>query len=422
MPAEVLVLGAGMVGTCTALQLQRRGCTVTLVDRRAPGRETSYGNAGMIQREAVEPYAFPRDARSIFDLLRRRGAAVHWHASALPRIAPALWRYFRHSAPAPHARATQAFSRLIAHCLDEHQALLSLSAADDLVRREGFRFVYRSTAAFDRAASDAQRLTDAFGVRHAILDTHALSAAEPALWTDRLAGAIHWLDPWSISDPGELVARHANAFMQAGGRIVQGDAFTLQQASSAGSSATRWRVQTTEGAVDAAQAVVALGPWSDALVRGLGYRFPLFVKRGYHQHYRPASSQAGLRLAFLDAERGYVLVPMRQGWRLTTGAEFARIDAAATPVQLARAEAAARELVDLPPAAAEPPWLGARPCIADMLPVMGAAPRHRGLWFNFAHAHQGFTLGPVAGRLLAELITGEPPLVDPTPYAPARFG
>jgi D-amino-acid dehydrogenase len=155
------------------------------------------------------------------------------------------------------------------------------------------------------------------------------------------------------------------------------------------------------------------------LIRTLGYRFPLFIKRGYHQHY---TSSAPLRQPLLDAERGYVLAPMQRGLRLTTGAEFAPLDAPSTPVQLAKAEAMAREWVDLGPPLPEPPWLGARPCTADMLPVMGPAPRHPGLWFNFGHAHQGFTLGPVAGRLLAEMVNGEPPGVDPRPYSPGRFG
>jgi D-amino-acid dehydrogenase len=77
--------------------------------------------------------------------------------------------------------------------------------------------------------------------------------------------------------------------------------------------------------------------------------------------------------------------------------------------------------VDLGQPLPEPAWLGARPCTADMLPVMGPAPRHPGLWFNFGHAHQGFTLGPVAGRLLAEMLQGEVPCVDPAPYLPQRF-
>jgi len=177
-------------------------------------------------------------------------------------------------------------------------------------------------------------------------------------------------------------------------------------------------VQTTEGRVDAEQAVLALGPWADGLIRTLGYRFPLFIKRGYHQHY---TSPAQVRQPLLDAERGYVLAPMQKGLRLTTGAEFAPIDAPPTPVQLAKAEALARELVDLGEPLPEAPWLGARPCTADMLPVMGPAPHHKGLWFNFGHAHQGFTLGPVAGRLLAEMVEGRHTWIDPTPYLPMRF-
>lgn len=212
--------------------------------------------------------------------------------------------------------------------------------------------------------------------------------------------------------PGALVRHYADLLRQLGGEWVCGDAATLQQQGSG------WQVRTASGVVQAPHVVVALGPWSDALVRRLGYRFPLFIKRGYHQHY---SGSGALHQPLLDAERGYVVAPMRQGWRITTGAEFAHIDAPATPVQLRAAEACARELLPLGHAIDAEPWLGARPCIADMLPIMGAAPRHRGLWFNFAHAHQGFTLGPVAGRLLAELISGEAPFVDPAPYSPARF-
>src|SRR5690606_31902443 len=195
--------------------------------------------------------------------------------------------------------------------------------------------------------------------------------------------------------------------------FVQGDAASLS------STASGWQVRTEEGTLDAEHAVVALGPWSDTLLRQLGYRYPLFIKRGYHRHYRGAEAP---RLAMYDVDRGLVLAPMKQGVRITTGAEFARLGALPTPVQLDRALALARELVDLPEPVEPEPWLGARPCTADMLPVIGPAPRHRGLWFNLGHAHQGFTLGPVSGRLVAELIEGQTPVVDPKPYAPARFG
>ena len=401
-----------MVGTCTALHLQQRGFDVTLVDRRAPGQETSMGNAGLIQREAVEPYAFPREPGFLLDVALGRGAQVHWHVQGLWQMGRALLRYLHHSHPVRHAQATQAYSRLIAHATDEHGVLVSAAGAQELVTREGFRFVFRTAEALDAAAQRAEDLHTRFGVRSQTENTAQLALAEPALQKS-LAGAVHWLDPWSVNDPGALVQRYAELFLARGGRLLVGDAVSLQ-AQGAG-----WSVHTTEGPVHAQQAVLALGPWSDGLIRTLGYRFPLFIKRGYHQHYTPP---APVRQPILDAERGYVLAPMQRGLRLTTGAEFAPIDAPPTPVQLAKAELLARELIDLGQPLAEPPWLGARPCTADMLPVMGPAPRHKGLWFNFGHAHQGFTMGPVAGRLLAEMVSGEPTCVDPTAYSPARFG
>ena len=97
----VLVLGAGMVGTCTALHLARRGHAVTLVDRREPGRETSYGNAGIIQREAVEPYPFPRRMAKMVEVALKRGVDVNYHLSALPAVARHLAGYWQNSGVGP---------------------------------------------------------------------------------------------------------------------------------------------------------------------------------------------------------------------------------------------------------------------------------------------------------------------------------
>src|SRR5690349_17209040 len=111
MPTDVLVLGAGMVGTCTALQLARRGHSVALVDRQAPGRETSYGNAGIIQREAVEPYAFPREWSAFFNAAFKRGPDVNYHLDALPAVVPRLYRYWHESAPGRYAAIARDYSR-----------------------------------------------------------------------------------------------------------------------------------------------------------------------------------------------------------------------------------------------------------------------------------------------------------------------
>ncbi|WP_018311871.1 FAD-dependent oxidoreductase [Cupriavidus sp. UYPR2.512] len=401
-----------MVGVCTALALRQRGHAVVLVDRRMPGRETSYGNAGIIQREAVQPYAFPREWMAALRVITRQGNDVHYHPAALASLLPALARYWRESAPDRYAATVTAYSALIRHCLSEHERLISLAGAQDLVRKSGWLQAYRSASAFDQAARAATEVARQHGLDHRILDRAGITAAEPA-WRGPMAGAIHWRDPWTITDPGELVSRYAALFAKQGGIFRHGDATTLKQQENG------WTVATEDGPVNAAHAVIALGPWASALTQPFGYRFPLFVKRGYHRHYAVESMPA---MPLLDVENGFMLAPMKRGLRLTTGAEFAHHDAAPTPVQLRNAERHARELVHLGAAVEDTPWLGARPCVADMRPVVGRAPRHRGLWFNFGHGHQGFTLGPVTARLLAELMDEDQPFVDPGPYDPIRFG
>ncbi|WP_033450542.1 NAD(P)/FAD-dependent oxidoreductase [Bordetella bronchiseptica] len=417
MNKEIIVLGAGMVGVCAALHLQRRGHRVTLVDRREPGLETSYGNAGIIQREAVEPYAFPRGLATLLRVALRRGFDIRYHWGALPALLPRLAAYYAASAPRRYRPIALAYGQIIAHCTDEHQALIDASGCGDLIRRTGFRSLFRGAAGFAAATREARRLADECGVALKIESASDLEQAEPALRPGVSAGAIHWQEPWSVADPGALVAAYAQRFQAEGGTVLRGDAATLQR------TGAGWSVQVDEPAGparrEAGHAVVALGPWSDGLLRRFGYRLPLFVKRGYHRHYQCAAMPS---MPLQDADCGFVLSPMQRGLRLATGAELARQDAPPTPVQLARAETAARDLYALGEPAEPDFWMGSRPCTVDMLPVIGAAPRHPGLWFNLGHGHQGFTLGPVSGRLLAELVDGAPTVVDAAPYSPARFG
>ncbi len=408
---EVLVLGAGMVGTCTALELTLRGHAVTLVDRRAAGSETSYGNAGVIQREAVEPYAFPRDWPTLIAAALGRRLDIRYQLDGLWAAAPQLLRYWWHSAPHRHRAISREYASLIAHATSEHERYLALAGANSLVQRQGLRLVYRRPEALERALRRADQLRHDYGIAFAALDSQALTQAEPALRTT-LAGALHWLDSWSVGDPGALVESYAQLFLQRGGRLMHGDASSLRQHGSA------WQVATQAGLVEAPQVVVALGPWADGCIRRLGYRFPLFVKRGYHRHYVGGGR---LEVPTLDAERGYVLAPQVKGMRLTTGAEIAPIDAPPSPHQLHGAEAEAQRLLDLGRAVEQTPWLGSRPCCADMKPIIGPAPRHAGLWFNFGHGHQGFTLGPASARLLADLMQGDKPYLDGRGFLPGRF-
>jgi D-amino-acid dehydrogenase len=411
---DIAVLGAGIVGICIALHLQKRARSVVLVDRRGAAEETSFGNAGLIQREGVYPYGFPHDFGALLRYGFNRTIDAHYHPSALPKLAPFLWRYWHYSRPARHAEVARRYAKLIEHCVTEHEALIAEAGAGEFIRRGGWMKVFRTARERDLRFAEAERWQREFGIRHRQLDARALQEQEPYL-APVLAGALHWTDPISVQDPQDLGLAYLKLFERLGGRFVQGNAASLE------AEGEGWRLRSAEGPLQAGGAVIALGPWADVLTRSLGYDLPLAVKRGYHMHYR-AAGEAKLNHPILDVERGYFMGPMRRGIRLTTGAEFALRDAIRTPVQLGRAEPIARDLFPLAERLDNEPWMGARPCTPDMLPVIGAAPKHRNLWFAFGHAHHGLTLGAVTGRLLAEMVVGETPFVDLAPYSAARFG
>lgn len=410
MKTDVVVLGAGIVGVSTALHLVARGRSVVLLDRRGPGEETSYGNAGLIERASVIPYAFPRDWRSLWRYARNNTPDVSYHPRYLPRIAPWLLRYWWHSAPRRLARAAEAMLPLIERSVAEHDVLKDEAGIAHLFRRNGWLDGVRSEAGLARAIAEAQALAP-YGLNYRVLDREALTAVEPSL--SRMAGAIHWLDPVNVSDPGAVTRGYAALFQRRAGVLARGDARSLKPSGKA------WQVQGEEGMIEARDVVVALGPWTPDVLRPLGYRIPMAVKRGYHQHYA-LEEGAALSHPVADIESGFVVTPMTLGVRLTTGAEFAARDAPPSPVQIQRARALAGQLLPLGAAVESEPWMGCRPCMPDMRPVIGAAPRHHGLWLAFGHAHHGFTLGPVTGKLLASMITGQAPDIDPAPYRVGR--
>ena len=414
LKADVLVLGAGMVGVGAALHLQKKGRDTVLIDRHElAGEETSYGNGGLIECASVFPYMFPRDLRQILQYATNRTPQLRYHFADLPSFLPWLVRYFLASSPERALHSAMAELPLIQRSLVEHEALIAEANVPELLRRTGWIKLYRSDATLAKAVQELERARQ-YGVKGDILDAATIAVREPNLTGD-FAGAVHFPDPGFVPDPGGLTKAYAALFGRKGGRFLVGDARTLEQ------SGARWRVATLEGSITAREVVVAMGPWSDQIFSPLGYSIPLNVKRGYHIHLAPRGN-AVLNHPVLDTDQGYLLAPMNRGIRLTTGAEMAHRDAPPTPVQVERALPKAHKLFPLGDPVDAQPWKGARPCLPDMLPVIGRAPRHPGLWFDFGHQHHGLTLGPTTGRLLAEMMTGETPFADSTPFAVERFG
>ena len=410
---DVVVLGAGIVGVSAALHLQAKGRAVTLIDRaEVAASETSAGNTGIVQSEAIFPYAFPRAPGEIAAAALGLDSRVHIRYAALPWIAPWIWRYFLASSPAKRLATAMAMRGLIARCIAEHRAFAEPAGAQALLREGGWIKAWRTARGEDHAMKDVEE-EKPFGLPTVKLSRDETLALEPHLG-EVVKGAVHYPEPLTTPDPQALTQAYARLFAKRGGRFVVGEALSLRQ------SGDGWALTAADGPLRAAAAVVALGAWTSDLASAFGYRFPLGVKRGYNMHYA-ARDRAFLTRPVLDLEKGYVLAPMARGVRLTSGAEFARRDDPPSSAHIDRLERYGRELFPLGARLDAAPWLGRRPCLPDMAPVIGPAPRHEGLWFDFGHQHLGLTLGPVSGRLIAELMTGEKPFIDPKPFRADRF-
>jgi len=411
MKMDAVVLGAGIVGVSVAIHLAQRGRSVVLIDRGGAGEQTSFGNAGLIQREGVAPHLFPQDLQTLLSYARNQSTAMRYQWRALPRLSRFLLHYWWSSRPTAYQAIVADYAKFIAHAVSEHAPLIEAAGVGHLIGRAGWMEVYRSQASFRAAQQEADNHA-CFGLEHRSLDATALQRQEPAIAAP-LAGAIHWTQPWTVRDPLALTQAYLGLFRQLGGQFVRGDATTLRPAGQG------WEVDTEAGAVAARDAVIALGPWSDALLRRLGRRLPLGIKRGYHMHYAQRGETA-ISMPIYD-EAGFLVAPMLGGIRLTTGAEFALLGAPPNPAQLDSAEPIAAASYNLGARLDPKPWMGARPCTPDMKPIIGPEGRP-GLWLALGHAHHGLTLGPATGRLLGEMMTGETPFIDPAPYAVTRFG
>lgn len=413
MRHDVIVVGAGIVGTSIAWHLQKNNAQVLLLDKKPPGEETSYGNAGILTREAVNTKPFPRSAKEIFSVLPNNRTDIRYRWSALYGFQRPLFQYWLYSSPKNIEVIDKEWATLIEHCTNEHEPMIKAAGAEALVSKIGWIELHRHLIDFEKAISKAVKAAEQ-GVEYQVLSLVALQALEPNLNFTDYIGGIHWKNSWQIKNPSHLVKAYAKNFAAMAGEVKQLTVTDIMQ------TAEGWQVVCGNDSYACQHVVIAAGPWSAELIKPLGYHIPMFPMRGYHQHFKVTPKNA-LSHSLLDVDKGFVMGAMEQGIRVTTGAEMADLDAPKKFAQLEAVLTHARKLVPLEDAVEAKAWCGTRPCMPDMKPVIGRASKHDNLWFAFGHAHQGLTLGTVTGRLIEEMIHNKPLFIDAKPFSSHRF-
>jgi len=408
--ADVVVLGAGIVGVSAATAARQQGLSVVLVDRREPGSETSYGNAGILSSGSILPLNKPSLWSALPTYIANRHAALRWDPAWAARNIDWLVRFLANATPARTKPRATALHGLIGASLKLHREWIVKANAAQRIRETGWLKAWRSDAV--GAAKEEQAFLAEYGIASQLLDRQAISALEPNIVPVYKVGLLH-THTASVDSPGAVVKAYARMFAGSGGEIRRCEIKAIVP------DGEGWRVVLTGGGISARHVVVALGPWSADLLRPLGYRVPLAFERGYHQEFKPNPARS-LQRPIHDAEGSFLMSPMEQGIRITSGVELTARDAPSSFAQLDQVVPAARGVVEFGEAVGDP-WRGARPTLPDSLPMIGPAPRHSGLWLSFGHQHIGFTTGPATGVAIAAMITGTQPPFNAAPFSPGRY-
>ena len=407
---DVVVLGAGIVGVSAAYAARARGMSVVLVDRREPGSETSYGNAGIISRGSITPLNNPSLWKSLPKYLSNRHAALRWNPLWAAQNAGWVLRFLAECSASRLKPRRTALNGLIGASARLHREWIVQAGAGHRLRETGSLKVWRSDSV--DTAKQEQVLLAEYGIASQLLDRQAISALEPDIVPVYKVGLLH-SDAASVDSPGAVVKAYAQMFAGAGGQIRQSDVTAI---ASAGDG---WRVSLSAGEISARHVVVALGSWSADLLRPLGYRVPLASERGYHREFKP-NPRRSLRRPIYDVDGAFFVTPMEQGIRVSSGVELTDRDAPSSFAQIEHVVPLAREVVEFGDPVGDV-WRGARPTLPDSLPMIGPAPRHPGLWLAFGNQHIGFTTGPATGAAIAAMIAGTPPPYDVTAFSPGRY-
>lgn len=404
--AEVIVIGAGVVGLSSALALQARGLSVTVLDREGPAAGASAGNAGAFAFTDILPLASPGIMKKAPKwLLDPLGPLSVPPAYAL-RIAPWMWRFWRACSVANVAASTAAQTALMDLSKTELEPFLAATGTAPMLRKEGNLQVYESQAEFNASLPGWRARAD-HGIDFRHMTPDEMAQIQPGL-SPRFTHGTFTPGWYSIADPRDYVLALADRFRADGGTITIAEATGL----------TDTGVVTADGALTG-RVVLAAGAHSHRLARTLGVRIPLETERGYNTTL--PGDAFDLRTQVTFGGHGFVVSKLSSGIRVGGAVELGGLD---LPPNFKRSQAMLDKAAAFLPGlrtTGGTQWMGFRPSLPDSLPALGPLPGHPNVTCAFGHGHLGLTQSAGTARIVADLVAGATPAIDLAPFSPARF-
>lgn len=409
---HVVVIGAGIVGICTAAYLLRNGCRVTLVDKRGPGEMTSFGNAGGLSSSSATPLAMPGIVNKVPGWLLDPDGPLKIRPSYAHRVAPWLLRFIRQSAERRVRHNSTALYSLNSGSVRDLMPLVQWANLQHLIVVPANLTLYRTRAGYDSAGL-THELRDATGHPYEVIDAKTIRELEPELAPD-FNVAIRSPDNGYCRSPIDLSTGLADKIFSEGVGFLRREVQGLDIADGMITA-----VRTDREALECDAAVIAAGVWSKQFMEFLGHRISLESQRGYHVSVKNPNVTLNNILAVGD--RKVSVTPMSSGLRISGTVEFSGTE---TLPDFRRGRSLLPILQELVPrlkVEETTEWSGHRPCTPDSLPVIGRSAKVRNAYFGFGHGHQGLMGAAPTGRILAEIILGRDPGVDLSSFSADRF-
>ena len=410
---HVVVIGGGVIGAAAAHDLVDAGWRVTVVDRGRFGAGCSHANCGLVCPSHVLPLAGPGAVRAALRTMLQRNAPLRAKPWASLGLARWLFAFARRCNRADMLEAGRGIQALLASSRTLYGELVRGGLECEWEAR-GLLFVFHSRAAMEHYAAIDQLLRTEFGVPARSFPGEAVRELEPALRPGLGGGWLYETDAHLRPD---RLMRSWRARLESRGVTIR-DGCEVRGFVRDGRQARA--VATADGELAGDAFVLAAGAWSPLLNDGLGCRLPIQPGKGYSvTTARPANCP---RLPLIFEEHRVAVTPMQSGYRLGSMMEFVGYDESIGPKRIAYLKRAAGVYLHEP--AGEPveeTWFGWRPMTPDGLPVIGRSPALDNVLIAAGHNMLGLSMAPATGRLVAELLDGREPHVDPEPYSPARF-
>lgn len=410
---EITVIGAGIVGMCTAVTLQQRGWQVRLIDERAPGTGASFGNAGLVSMDSCIPIAMPGMFKKIPQWLADHEGPLSIRKGYLPSAFPWLLRWLRsgasRNAVLQQARALRA---LHGEADKLYRKLLGADVTARIIKMPGQLHVWEENQHADAFSRQIQ--TDN-NISPRVLNAGEVRDLIPGI-SDRITHGQLYENNGFASSPLLLVQALLKQFVDNGGKVIRQRVNGICRDEAAGD----YRIILAAENVRARRLVICAGAWANRLLDGLNIRVPLETERGYHVSFQPEA--LSLPMPIMDKTRAIAITPMVDNIRIAGFVEIAGLDAAPN---MSREQLLIRHARTLFPSLdvtmKKDFWLGFRPSTPDSLPVLDRVPHLPGLYLGFGHGHTGMTGAPKSAEILADLIAGSPSNINIHPYRLNRF-